>query len=53
MNEKLIIKMAKPFVKNGYLTYEQFEAIYNMLSRREQYQVIDVLNDHDIEIIDE
>ena len=53
MNEQLIIKMAKPFVKDGFLTYEQFDAIYNMLSRREQFQVIDVLNDHDIEIIDE
>lgn len=53
MNEQLVINMAKPFVKDGYLTFDQFEAIYNMLSRKEQYQVIDVLNSHDIEIIDE
>ena len=53
MNEQLIIKMAMPFVRDGYLTLEQFDVIYHMLSKREQYQVIDILNRHDIEIIDE
>ena len=53
MNEQLIIKMAMPFVRDGYLTLEQFDVIYYMLSKREQYQVIDILNRHDIEIIDE
>ena len=53
MNEQLIINMAKPFVKDGYLTFEQFDAIYDMLPRREQYQVVDVLSCHGIEIIDE
>lgn len=53
MNEQLIINMAKPFVKDGYLTFEQFDAIYDMLPRREQYQVVDVLSCHGIELIDE
>ena len=51
MNEQLIINMAKPFVKDGYLTFEQFDAIYDMLPRREQYQVVDVLSCHGIELI--
>ena len=53
MNEQLIINMAEPFVKDGYLTFEQFDAIYDMLPRREQYQVVDVLSCHGIELIDE
>ena len=53
MNEQLILDMAKPFVKDGRLTYEQFEVIYDMLSRREQYQVVEILFCHDIELFDE
>ncbi|MBQ9039285.1 MAG: sigma-70 family RNA polymerase sigma factor [Clostridia bacterium] len=53
MNEQLILDMAKPFVKDGRLTYEQFDVIYEMLSRREQYQVVEILFCHDIELFDE
>ena len=53
MNEQLILDMAKPFVKDGRLTYEQFDIIYDMLSRREQYQVVEILFCHDIELFDE
>ena len=53
MNEQLILEMAKPFVKDGRLTYEQFDIIYDMLSRREQYQVVEILFCHDIELFDE
>lgn len=53
MNEQLVLDMAKPFVKDGRLTYEQFDVIYDMLSRREQYQVVEILFCHDIELYDE
>lgn len=53
MNEQLVLEMAKPFVKDGRLTYEQFDIIYDMLSRREQYQVVEILFCHDIELYDE
>lgn len=53
MNEQLILEMARPFVKDGRLTYEQFEIIYEMLSLREQYKVVEILFCHDIELYDE
>ena len=53
MNEQLVLDMARPFVKDGRLTYEQFDVIYDMLSRREQYQVVEILFCHDIELFDE
>lgn len=52
MNEELVIKMAKPYLKNGTLTYELFDKIYEILSRKEQYQVCEILNKYNIELVD-
>ena len=44
MDEKLILSLVKPFVKNDMLTYDKFDKIFGeLLSRREQYKVVDVL----------
>lgn len=39
MNEHLILSMAEPYVKDGSITYDQFENIYSMLFLREKYDV--------------
>ena len=52
MNEELVLKMAKQNLKNGTLTYELFDKIYGMLSRKEQYQVCEILNQNNIELVD-
>lgn len=52
MNEELIMKMAEPNVKNGILTYSLFDRIYGMLSRKEQYQVCEILNKNNIQLED-
>ncbi len=52
MNEELILQMAKPYVKNGVLSYDLFDRVYNMLSLREQYQVCEMLYSHNIHLSD-
>lgn len=53
MNEELILSMAQPYVKDGSITYEQFDKIYDMLSRKEQYTVTNILYKNGINLIDE
>lgn len=52
MNEELILKMAEPSVKNGTLTYALFDRIFEMLSLREQYDVCEILNKNNIQLVD-
>lgn len=53
MNEEIILSMARPYVKDGSITYVEFEALYNMLSIREQYSVTNILYKNGIEIVDD
>ena len=53
MNEHLILSMAEPYVKEGSITYNQFENIYSMLSLKEQYVVTEILNKNGIDLIAE
>ena len=53
MNESLIIGMVSPYVKNNELTYQEFEQIFNMLSLREQYAVLEILYTNHIELVEE
>ncbi|MDU1586853.1 MAG: sigma-70 family RNA polymerase sigma factor [Clostridium sp.] len=53
MNEELILKLVEPYVKDGYITYKQFDNIFNFLSRKEQYIVSDLLFIHNINLCDE
>jgi RNA polymerase primary sigma factor len=52
MNEDLILKMVVPYLKNNELTYDDFEIIFSMLSRKEQYAVTEILENHQIELVD-
>ena len=52
MNEEIILKMAQPYVKDGMITYDEFENLFSLLSLREQYDVIGVLNKNGIELFD-
>jgi RNA polymerase sigma factor, sigma-70 family len=52
MNKQLIIDMARPYVKDGFITYEEFDHIYEMLSLKEKYAVVDILYNNGIDLID-
>ena len=52
MNEQLIIDMARPYVKDGFITYEEFNHIYEMLSQGEKDAVVDILYNNGIDRID-
>ena len=44
MDKALILSMVKPFIKNDMITYDEFDAIFgSILSKREQYPVVDLL----------
>lgn len=52
MNEQLILSMASRYVKDGAITYDEFNKIYSILSLREQYVVTDILYKNGIDLID-
>ena len=52
MNKQLIIDMARPYVKDGFITYEEFDHIYEMLSLKEKHAVVDILYNNGIDLID-
>lgn len=52
MNDKIILGMVEPYVKNGTITYVEFDNLFSMLSLKEQYRVVDIIQQHDIELID-
>lgn len=53
MNEEIVISMAKPYVKDGAITYTEFDNIYAMLSLKEQYAVSEILYKNGINLVDE
>jgi len=52
MNEHIIIGMVTPYLQDGKLSYHDFEQLFDMLSLREQYAVIEVLDKNSIELVD-
>ena len=52
MNEKIILSMAKPYVKDGAITYDDFDQLFSILSRKEQYSVSEVLFNNGINLVD-
>ena len=52
MDERIIVGMVTPYVRERKLTYDDFEDIFSMLSRKEQYAVLDVLDKNYIELVD-
>ena len=45
MNEEIILSMAQPYVRDSAITYDEFENIYSVLSRKEQYAVVEMLKE--------
>jgi len=52
MDENLIMKMVASYLKENALTYHEFEKVFSMLSVREQYGVLEILDKKQIELID-
>ncbi len=50
MNEEIILKMVQPYLKNSSITYEEFDKLFEMLSLKEQYCVLDILHRNNIEL---
>lgn len=53
MNEDIILSMVSPYVKDGAITYDQFNGLFSILSIKEQYSVVEVLYKSGINLIDE
>lgn len=54
MNTEYILKKIRPYLnKKNEISGEEFNECFGMLTRREQYQVIDILIENDIEYVDE
>ena len=53
MNEKIILQMTAPYVKDAAITYDQFDNIFSMLSIKEQYVVVEILYKNGIDLVDE
>lgn len=52
MNEEIILNMVKPYMKDGAITYNEFDKIFSILSRKEQYAVTDILYKNRINLVD-
>ena len=52
MNESIIMGMVTPYLKDGALTYREFEKIFSMLSLQEQYGVLEILDNNNIELVE-
>ena len=50
MNEEIVLSMIEPYVKNGSITYDEFDMLFYFLSKKEQYSVTNVLAAHGIEL---
>ena len=52
MNEEIILGMVGPYVKDSAITYNEFDQIFSILSRKEQYTVTDILYKNGIDLVD-
>lgn len=50
MNEEIILKMVELYLKDSSITYEEFDNLFEMLSLKEQYGVLDLLSKNNIEL---
>lgn len=53
MNEEIILSMVNQYVKDGAITYDEFDDIFSDLSLREQYKVTEILYKNGINLVDE
>lgn len=52
VNEEIILSMVKPYTKDSAITYDEFDKLFSILSRKEQYAVTDVLYRNGIDLVD-
>lgn len=52
MNEEIILNMVKPYVEDSAITYDEFDQLFSILSRKEQYAVCEVLFNNGINLVD-
>ena len=52
MNEQIVLSMVKPYVKDDAVTYGEFDRIFSILSRKEQYAAADILYKNGIDLVD-
>ena len=52
MNEEIILSMVKPYIKDSAITYDEFDQLFSILSRKEQYTVSEVLFNNGINLVD-
>ncbi len=52
MNEKVILKMVEPYLMDNVITYKNFDSLFDFLSLKEQYMVVEILFDHGISLMD-
>lgn len=52
MNEEIILQMIQPYVKDGFITYNEFDGIFEFLSLKEQYAVVELLFEKGISLKD-
>ena len=50
MNEKIIFKMVEPYLKDNTITYKEFDELFEFLSLKEQYEVVELLFAHGISL---
>ena len=53
MDNEYIFQLAKPYIKDNLLTYDDFEKIFSDFALREQYKISEILYyEYDIELVD-
>lgn len=45
--------MVHPYLENNKITYDEFDKIFEMLSIKEQYQVVNILANNGVELVEE
>lgn len=53
MNVELIVSMAQSIARDSAITYDEFDKLYCDLTRKEQYEVVNILYENGIDLIDQ
>ncbi len=52
MKKEIVLGMVEPYIKNNTISYEDFENIFSILNKREQYDAVEILKESGIEFVD-
>lgn len=53
MDEKKVLSIVKPYIKNYSITYDEFEKLFGSMPMKEQYKVTDMLDKNGILLVDD